>query len=327
MRGAKGSSQQAGGTGAGKDLQQEIDALFQLPLTEFTAARNALAARMKKAGRTEQADQIKALPKPSVAAWAANQLYWAHRSTFERLIDAGERFRKAQTAQLSGAAADMREPLEARRAALSELSAGAAELLRQAGSSATPDTMRRITTTLEALSTYAGLPDAPRPGRLTDDVQPPGFETLAALVPRLAGERTPGPTRVLPFQQKTTARRGASKKSGADDETTRAAERKERAAAARAAVTAAERTLRAARKAAHRAEEELKKAAARAKEAEQEKVLAEQQLEQAAAAAEAARKNARAVAAQAEEAAQEVSDAERALEKATTELTSIINDR
>ena len=31
----------------GKDSQDEIDALYQLPLGEFTAARNALAARLK----------------------------------------------------------------------------------------------------------------------------------------------------------------------------------------------------------------------------------------------------------------------------------------
>jgi hypothetical protein len=159
---------------SGKNLQDDLDALFALPLTEFTAARNALATRLKKAGETGDAERIKALVKPSVAAWAVNQLFWKHRIAFDRLLDAGQRFRNAQTTQLAGKSADLRAPLEARRAALSELSTHAATILVEGGSAATPDTMRRVTTTLEALSTYAGIPDTPLPGRLTDDVQGAG---------------------------------------------------------------------------------------------------------------------------------------------------------
>ena len=42
----------------------EIDALFRLPLTEFTAARNALATQITKAGRAAEAKRVKSLPKP-----------------------------------------------------------------------------------------------------------------------------------------------------------------------------------------------------------------------------------------------------------------------
>src|SRR5215212_4135929 len=136
------------------DVPADVDALFQVPLAEFTPARNALAARLKKSGRAEQAEQIKALPKPSVPAWTVNQIYWRKRDAFDRLIATGERFRKAQASHLAGKSADIRGPLEARRAALSELAKIAAATLKQAGSTPTPDTMRRITTTLEALSTY-----------------------------------------------------------------------------------------------------------------------------------------------------------------------------
>ena len=310
---------------SGKNVQDDLDALFALPLTGFTAARNALASRLKKAGAVEDAERIKSLPKPSVAAWAVNQLFWKHRIAFDRLLDAGERFRKAQTAQLAGKSADLRVPLEARRAALSELSTHAAKILAEGGNAATPDTMRRVTTTLEALSTYAGIPDTPLPGRLTDDVQPPGFEALAALVPRVGSDRADGPTRVIPFEFKPSRKAAARKSTGAVDEKARAAERKAQIAAARAAIQDAERTLRDARKAAQKAEEELKKAAARAKEADAQKQQLEQQVEKLTAQADEARKNARAVAAAAEGAAQEVEDAERALEKATRAL-SAMND-
>lgn len=301
-------------------LESEIDVLYQLPVAEFTAARNALAARLKKAGRSEDAERVKALQKPSLTAWAVNQLYWKKRDAFDRLISAGERFRKAQASHLAGKSADIRGPLEARRVALSEVVKAAAATLRQTGSNPTPDTMRRITTTLEALSTYGALPEAPRAGRLADDVDPPGFETLAALVPRIGGSHAPGPSRIIPFQHKAKPEK-PRKKGTAEDEAKRAAdERKAAMAAARKAAQEAERALREARQDAQRAEEALKKAAARAKEADREKADAERRLEKASAEADATRQHARKVAADAEDAAQAVEDAERALEKAEREL-------
>ena len=189
-------------------------------------------------------------------------------------------------------------------------------VVAEGGSAAAPDTMRRVTTTLEALSTYAGIPDTPQPGRLTDDVQPPGFEALAALVPTVdrAGRPT-GPPRVIKFEHKPP-KKPDRKTSHAGDEQARAAERLAQRAAAQAAVDEAEHALRESRKAAQRAEEELKKAAAQSKEMEAAKLKAEQALERATADADEAKKHARAVAAKAEEAAQEVEDAERALAKA-----------
>lgn len=310
-----------------KGAPDDEDALFELPLGEFTAARNALATRLKKSGEPAEAERIKALPKPSIPAWAVNQLYRRHRIAFDRLLDAGEKFRKAQTTQLAGKSADIRTPLEARRAALSELTTQAAKILTDAGSAAAPDTMRRVTTTLEALSTYAGIPDTPQPGRLIDDVPPPGFEALAALVPRIdQSGRMTGPTRVIPFEQKPARKATSKKPASPADEEAREAERKAQRAAATAAVQEAERSLRESRKAAQRAEEDLKKAAARAKEADAEKGKAEQQLERATASADEARKNARAVAVRAEEAAQEVEDAERTLDKTQRALSSMNDD-
>src|SRR5215207_1711325 len=159
-------------------FDDEVDVLYRLPLAEFTAARNALAKRLKQAGRGNEAELVKALGKPSSSAWAVNQLYWKHRDAFDRLIATGERFREAQTSRLSRKVADMRVALDARREALSHVSDLATALLRDAGHNPTPDTMLRVTTTLEALSAYASSSDGPRPGRLAHDVDPPGFESL-----------------------------------------------------------------------------------------------------------------------------------------------------
>src|SRR5689334_22775425 len=127
------------------DPAADTDALFKLTPAEFTAARNALATRLKKSGKTEEAERIKTLPKPSVSAWAVNQLYWQHRQAFDRLVAVGERFRKAQASQLAGKTADVRATLDERREALSALAKLAAETLKRIDHSPTPDMMRRIT--------------------------------------------------------------------------------------------------------------------------------------------------------------------------------------
>ncbi len=290
----------------------DTDRLFQLPLGEFTSARNALAATLKKAGRKDEAEQVKGLAKPSVSAWAVNQLYWNHRKLFDRLMSSGAALRSAQASQLSGEAAELRGPLQERRETLSELSKLAASALQRAQHAPTPETLRRIVTTLEALAIYGDSPEAPQAGRLVTDVDPPGFEALASLVPRLsAGGRSGGPSAVIPFRQKARPARGRSAR-GAGAEEAREEERR----AARDAVQQAERTLRDARSAEARSEAALKTAARKVKAAEAAKAEADERVTRAEAELTAARQEARKVAAAAEEATQAVADAERALERA-----------
>jgi len=167
-------------------LEDDIDALFRLPLAEFTGERNTLSARLKKEGRRNDADRVKLLAKPSVSAWAVNQLYWDHRQAFDQLMASGKRLRPAQKLRLAGKVASVRDSLDARREALVNLSDLAAELLRDAGSNPSLDTLRRVTTTLEALSAHALHSDGPTPGRLTHDLDPPSFDSLASLMSGVA---------------------------------------------------------------------------------------------------------------------------------------------
>jgi hypothetical protein len=234
-------------------------------------------------------------------------LFWRERKDIDTLLAVGERFRKAQAAQLAGKQNDMRTLLNERRDAVATLMKHAGTVLRDAGHNASPDTTRRIMTTLEALATYGDTPGAPRAGRLTDDIDPPGFEALAALVPRDGGGKdTAEPTRVLQFRQDERRRKG---KKTAEDSA-------ERLAKARAAMQEAEKVLEEAQREAARAEAELKKAAARAKAAQKEKEEIQERYDRIQAEAEAATKEARRVAEEAENAAQAVTDAERELEKA-----------
>jgi hypothetical protein len=301
--------------------------LFKLPLVDFTAARNALASRLKKAGKPVEAERVRSLNKPPLSAWTVNQLFWRHRPAFETLLKAGDRFRAAQAAQLAGRRGDLRGTLDARLAALSTLSTLAVDLLRGAGYPASTDLLRRVTTTLEALAAYGTESQGPRPGHLTADVDPPGFEALAALVPRAGGSAEPvDDPRVLPFPQKNRKKtRGDAKKTvgTGTDRARQQAEQRARRAEAKAAVRAAERTVRQAQRGAARAEAALKEAAATARDAEQARAELTARLEKATATATTARQSARRVAAAAEEAAQALADAERALDAARRQVAEL----
>lgn len=301
--------------------EDEVDTLFRLPLAEFVAARKALAARLKQAGRGNEADRVKALDKPSISAWAVNQLYWKHREAFDQLLATGQRFRKAQTSRLAAKVAEMRRALDARREALSDLAELATALLSDAGHNPTPDTMRRITTTLEAVSAYESLPDSSS-GRLTHDVDPPGFESLSSFIP-VTGmtQRTEEPAPVPHSQKSVNAARSTRRKPVPDGEVRQLEEiRQGRIAAAKVSLRDAKRVLSAARARAQSVQTAQKKADTDAKQAEKHKRTAEQRFEKARAAAEDATRRARIVTADAEEAVKAVADAERTVEKASKEL-------
>jgi hypothetical protein len=87
--------------GEGETLD-EIDELFALPLDEFTAARNALAKRLKQDGDAEAAEAVRTLSKPSVAAWAVNQLARRDPETVRSLLNVAARLRSAQERSLKG---------------------------------------------------------------------------------------------------------------------------------------------------------------------------------------------------------------------------------
>lgn len=298
-------------------LEDEIDALFTLSLAEFTSARNTLAARLKKEGRSNEADRVKLLSKPPVSAWAVNQLYWSYRDEFEQLMATGKRFHTAQASRSAAKVANMRDSLEARRQSLVELSELAAALLQDAGHNASQDTLHRITTTLEALSAYALLPDGPTPGRLTQDVDPPSFELLASLI---SGSAT---TAATPARTKsTTAASPARQKSNAAAEARQI--RQAKIAEAKVLLQEAKKALADARAKAQSTEAALKKATTDAKETEKYKRAAEERLKRASAVSEAAALRAQSATEEAAEAAQALDDAKRAVDASTKELESLL---
>jgi hypothetical protein len=105
-----------------------------------------------------------------------NQVYWRARSTYDRLMKSGDKLRTAQIAALEGRAADVRAAGEAHRRAIADAVAEAERLSAEAGAKPGADALAR---TFESLSLATSAPQAP--GRLTDAMQPAGFEALAGL--------------------------------------------------------------------------------------------------------------------------------------------------
>jgi hypothetical protein len=168
-------------------IERDLDHLYQLPLAEFTKARDELAKRSE----TNRA-AIRQLRKPNVPAWAVNQLFWRERAAYDALIGAAERVRRAQVSALGGKSADIAKAesdhAAARRAALDRIRT----ILEHAGEKATPATLRAISETLDA------LPAADPPGRLARPLKPMGFEGLAGLLKgKPIAQR---PAAVLPFR-------------------------------------------------------------------------------------------------------------------------------
>jgi chemotaxis protein histidine kinase CheA len=298
-------------------LDDDIDALFKLPLTEFVGARKALVARLKQNGFVSEAEGVKALAKPSISAWTVNQLYWRHREVFDELIATGQRFRKAQA---TGKMLNMREALDARREALSHLSDLATEALRDAGHNPSLDTLRRIGTTLEALSAATSLSDRPTLGRLTHDIDPPGFDSFGSFTPSPGTtKRAAEPLPVSPSKKVVTASKKAQGSTAAAEANRREA-RQARINAAKASLQQARKSLTAARAAARSLEGAQKKAEATAKEAAQTRHEAEERFKKASAASAEAALRAQSIAVELTKATKMLDDAQRTVESATKEL-------
>lgn len=296
-------------------INDDIDALFKVPLTEFIAVRKTLAARLKKNGYADEAQRVNALAKPSISAWTVNQLYWNHREEFDELISTGQRFRKAQS---SGKMVNMREALDARREALLQLSNLATETLKDAGHNPSLDVVRRITTTLEALSSLASFSDDATPGRLTQDIDPPGFDSFGSFTPSRTTK--PMPVKVIPTKKAVAAVAKTQRKTAAVAEASQREERQSRINAAKASLQNAKKALTATQAQKKSLEAAQKRAEAAAKEAEKQKFHAEERLQKASAASAEAAERIEGIAAELAEVAKALEDAKRGVENATIQL-------
>jgi hypothetical protein len=129
----------------------DIDRLYALPLEEFTRERDELAKRLRKEGDPDAAGEVKALKKPSVAAWAVNQVQRDRPDDVRSLIDVTEELHRVhRTLSSAGARQRLEEAAAMQRDLIRSLVRCASELLEAAGHGASDATLGKVADTLRA---------------------------------------------------------------------------------------------------------------------------------------------------------------------------------
>lgn len=172
--------------------EKDVDALYGLPREEFTKARNELAGELRSRGEREAADWVGTLAKPTVAAWAVNQVMRTQRKDARALLVAGERLRKAHADAAAGNASahELRDAALAERAAVERLSQAARGLTDASGRGLSENALDRVTQTLRAISADGETRSLAQVGRLSRERQTTGAGAFVAP----PGERRPSDT-------------------------------------------------------------------------------------------------------------------------------------
>ena len=155
------------------------DQLYALPIEEFTQARNDAATELRKAGRRDEAEEVKALRKPTALAGAVNRLVREHRDQVEEYLTAAAELRDAQVAgkgDVAAATKRERETLD--------------RLLRLASG--------EVRQTLQAAAVDDEAAEELRRGRLERELEPRGFGTLLSHARPAPAKPKPKPAKPKP---------------------------------------------------------------------------------------------------------------------------------
>jgi hypothetical protein len=217
--------------------------LYGLPLERFTAERNTLAKELRAKGRRDDAALVSAMRKPSLAAWAVNQLVRTQRRAVAALFDAGAALQSAQSDLLAGRgdARALREAGKRERTSVAKLVEAARGLLSSEGHELSPVVLERVSDTLHAAALDERARAEVEHGCLRKELRHVGLGVELAAVPSGASSRS------------AAGKPRPSRKAAASDADRRSAqaerERSERLRAARRAEAEASRAAERARQA------------------------------------------------------------------------------
>lgn len=243
--------------------------LYALPLDEFTPARNELGKKLAAGGDKAAADAVRALRKPSVPAWAVNQVARSDSKGIAALFDTGKQLRAAQQKLIrSGDAGAVKEATTAERAAVRALVAEAKSILTEAGHTPNEATLERIADTFYATAVDDEGRELVRTGTLTKELKRVGFGDIGGLSVVPSARATPP---LKPKAQSARLEKESEKLRAAADEAEEAAAAAEALASdlvtaaddARAKADAAKEKARFARRAASEARRDSDRAARR----------------------------------------------------------------
>lgn len=236
----------------------EPSELYGLPLDEFIDARKALAKELRADGGREEAAAVAALRKPTVAAWAVNQLVRSQAKDVRALLKAGDGLAAAQEALLAGKGdgRKLQAAGEKERAALDALVDAAGGLLSSSGAELSDAVLERIRETLHAAAVDATAREAVESGMLLKELAHAGLglgeAPMTADVPAAPSKKKPAAA--APAKAKKDAAKAEKAAKAAAERERKAAEkleaeRKEARTALRDAEKVVDRTARAVRSA------------------------------------------------------------------------------
>jgi len=279
----------------------EPDDLYGLPFDRFVPERTALVKALRAGKRRDEAASVAALRKPSVAAWAVNQLVRTQARDVDGLFAAGDGLIAAQSDLLAGRgdARTLRVAGNEERAAVDRLVDAARGLLSSQGQELSAPIVERVADTLHAAALDESAREQVRGGRLEHELRHVGLglgeAPAAASATSRPAKGAKGAARAKGGGDKPAAKSARRREPDAD----RAAEQ-QRLAAEKAEQQRAEREQAQARKAARAAQDAARRDAERAaralRQAEERRERAAGALAEADAALEAAREEADAAA-------------------------------
>jgi hypothetical protein len=179
----------------GTELAARQRELYALPLDQFTRARDALAKELASKGRAKEAQAIRKLKRPVVAAWIVNRLAQQHPERIETFLASARALEKAHRRAMSGLPPEhLKEANRAFQQALDALLKEVNASLAETGRPATGDLIRQAEETLRAaaLGTEEERSTLVQ-GILTRPLQSSGFGSFSPLL--LVG---PTPRRAAP---------------------------------------------------------------------------------------------------------------------------------
>jgi hypothetical protein len=159
-------------------LSDDARALYALAPEEFTPARNALARRLKKDRRGDEASTVAKLRRPSRTAWALDQLARHEPALVAEVLRTGKRLRDAMASSGGRAVLDAAQAEE--RRAVSDAVAHAVGLLAEGGANTGDAAAVKMAETLRAAILDPEVEGRLVSGTLDADVRAPGFGVLAA---------------------------------------------------------------------------------------------------------------------------------------------------
>lgn len=193
-----------------------VDQLYELGPDQFVAARDGLARRLKADGNRDDAAAVRALRRPTMVAWALNQVARNHRGEVDGLVAAGSALRRAQAAVMGGVEpGELRMAASRRRRILSKLAGAAVEMIG-------PSHRDDVIATLDAASLDPEISGLLRRGRLTKELQPPAGFGIAELPEPVEVPSSSRRRRVELERLRDDVRQAEEKLRAADDDVGRA---------------------------------------------------------------------------------------------------------